>query len=530
MPPPDIAIGSANGARSRFPALHAPFSRFLRGFSGRRDEMAKAALALNRFGLGARPDESLPDDPKRWLLAQLDSYQPRPPALASAPERKIIAQGLADYFESVRALGGAGGQRRPAAPMREAPAPMSGQTAGDDMPQLAGLPEPTRAYIRQAGRDFYLTSVEARANAALTTSAPFVERMVHFWSNHFAVSADKLPVIGMAGPFEFEAIRPHVLGGFGDMLLAVEQHPGMLLYLDQAQSVGPDSMLGRIAAARGRNAGLNENLAREILELHTLGVHGGYGQADVTEFARALTGWTVNGLARGPAARAVGSSGEPGSFHFAEAIHQPGRRTILGRAYDQDGERQARTILSDLAAHPATAAHLATKLARHFAGDDPPASLVDRLRSVYLASGGDLPTLYRVLIDAPEVWQAASPKFRNPWDWSMAALRGVGTRRIQGQPVVGLLVQLGQPVWRPGSPAGYDDIAASWAGPDALVRRVEAAERIASRAGGAVDARTLAPRLLADSLSPATAQAIARAESPGQGLALMLVSPEFLRR
>jgi uncharacterized protein (DUF1800 family) len=321
-----------------------------------------------------------------------------------------------------------------------------------------------------------------------------------------------------------------VLGRFGDMLLAVEQHPGMLLYLDQAQSVGPESPLGALAALRGRNAGLNENLAREILELHTLGVHGGYSQADVTEFARALTGWTVSGLARGPARRAIGDRGAAGSFHFAGAIHQPGRRTIMGRGYDQQGEAQARAILSDLAMHPATAAHLAAKLARHFAGDDPPPALVERLRAAYLDRGGDLPVLYRLLIEAPETWRAASPKFRTPWDWSIAALRGIGARSIEGRRMAGLLTQLGQPLWRPGSPAGYDDIAASWAGPDALVRRVEAAERIARKAGALVDARTLAPRLLGDSLGPATAQAIARAESPEQGLALLLVSPEFLRR
>ncbi len=492
--------------------------------------MADFALAHNRFGLGARPDEAAADRPSSWLLKQFDAFEPRPAALASAPERSVIARGLADYFESVRALGAGGGGRRALAGMEagasSTPAPM----AGDDMPELAGLPEPTRAYIRQAGRDYYLTSVEARANAALSARAPFIERMVHFWSNHFAVSADKLPVIGMAGPFEFEAIRPHVLGRFGDMLLAVEQHPAMLLYLDQAQSVGPDSPLGALAALRGRNAGLNENLAREILELHTLGVHGGYSQADVTDFARALTGWTVNGLARGPARRAIGDSGTPGSFHFAGAIHQPGRRAIMGRSYDQSGEAQARAILSDLAAHPATAAHLAAKLARHFAGDDPPPALVERLRTAYLESGGDLPALYRVLIAAPETWRPAPAKFRTPWDWSIAALRGVGAREIEGRRMAGLLNQLGQPLWRPGSPAGYDDIDASWAGPDALVRRVEAAERIAERAGRLVDARTLAPRLLGERLGPATVQAIARAETPEQGLALLLVSPEFLRR
>jgi uncharacterized protein (DUF1800 family) len=396
--------------------------------------------------------------------------------------------------------------------------------------QLAGLPDNARRFIRETSRQNYLSMVGARTNAALVAPAPFVERMVHFWANHFAVSADKLTVIGMAGLLEFDAIRPHVLGTFHDMLVAVEQHPAMLLYLDQAQSVGPDSRLGSIAAARGRKVGLNENLAREIMELHTLGVRSGYSQADVTEFARALTGWTVDGLGRGPAQRAIAGGGPPGAFHFADAIHQPGARNILGRKYDQSGLDQAKAVLAYLAASPATARHIATKLARHFAADDPPPALVDRLTAAYLKSGGDLPAVYRVLIDAPEVWDPASAKFRTPWDWSVAALRAVGTKQLQGQAVAGLMTQLGQPVWRPGSPAGYDDIAASWAGPDALVRRVEAAERIASRAAGIVDPRTLAPKLLPGSLSPATALALARAESPGQGLALLLASPEFLRR
>ena len=193
--------------------------------------------------------------------------------------------------------------------------------------------------------------------SALTTDSPFVERLVHFWANHFAVSVDKLPVIGLAGLLEFEAIRPHVLGRFSDMLLAVEQHPAMLVYLDQAQSIGPNSRAGELAAMRGgKQRGLNENLAREIMELHTLGVRTGYSQADVTEFARALTGWTVSGLGRGPAARPIG--GVPGQFVFADILHEPGARTIVGKSYDQPGEAQARAVLRDLAASPATARHL----------------------------------------------------------------------------------------------------------------------------------------------------------------------------
>jgi len=490
-----------------------------------------ASIALNRFGLGARRDEPLQGDPKSWLRNQLKAYEAHPAALAAAPARIVVAEQLADYLAEARATGQQ--RRRQKQEPEMAPAAMGATATGDaamaeNNPEL---PESARRVIRKAGREYYLSCVAARTNAALVTPAAFVERLVHFWANHFAVSADKLPIIGMSGLLEFEAIRPHVLGRFADMLVAVEQHPAMLLYLDQAQSIGPDSMIGtRIAARSAKAPGLNENLAREILELHTLGARTGYSQTDVIEFARALTGWTVNGLTRGPAARAVGNSGAPGSFHFAERIHQPGARNILGKNYGEGGESQARAVLSDLAAHPSTARHIATKLARHFAGDEPPPALVDRLSAAYRQSGGDLTALYRVLIDAPEIWSAAAPKFKTPWEWSISALRGLGTRQIEGQAAAGLLQQLGQPVWRPGSPAGYDDIAASWAGPDALIRRVEAAERLASRAQGLLDARELAPKLLPGNVSASTAQAISRAESPGQGLALLLVAPEFLRR
>jgi uncharacterized protein (DUF1800 family) len=509
--------------------------------------MVSVSLALNRFGLGARGDEPLPEDPKAWLHDQLRHFEPRPQPIAAAPTRGEVATQLADYLAEARmsrqrrrqAPGMDQAAMRPAAAsMTEPMQDMHGMQGSETMSGMASPArkapprdeDPTRRLLRKAVRDQYIESVGARMNAALTTPAPFVERLVHFWANHFAVSADKLTVVGLSGLLEFEAIRPNVLGRFGDMLLAVEQHPAMLLYLDQAQSIGPSSFAGERAARRQRKAGLNENLAREIMELHTLGVRSGYSQADVVEFARALTGWTVDGLARGQMARALGGTGTPGAFNFAERLHEPGPRTIIGKKYEQDGVDQARAVLADLAAHPATARHIATKLARHFAADDPPPALVDRLTKAYLASGGDLPSLYRVLIDAPEVWNAAVPKFRTPWDWSVAALRAVGTSQVKGQAAAGLLRQLGQDVWKPGSPAGYDDIAASWAGPDALIRRVEAAERIAGRASSAVDARRLAPKLLPDMLSPATGQALARADSPGQGLALLLAAPEFLRR
>jgi uncharacterized protein (DUF1800 family) len=310
------------------------------------------------------------------------------------------------------------------------------------------------------------------------------------------------------------------------LLFAVESHPAMLLYLDQAQSVGPASPLARRAQQRAgsqRAIGLNENLAREILELHTLGVRSGYSQEDVTEFARALTGWTVAGLGRGA------DAGQGDGFVFAGQLHEPGARRILGKRYAQPDEAQAAAVLEDLAVHPATARHVATKLVRHFVADDPPARVVARCEQAFLRSGGDLPTVYRSLIGAREAWSSAPAKFKSPWDWQLSALRALGLREVPARQGLALANQLGQPVWRPGQPAGWDDTAASWAGPDAVLRRVEAAQRLAGRAP-AVDARLLAEQFFPATLSAATRRALAGAESPAQALALLLVAPEFMRR
>jgi len=202
----------------------------------------------------------------------------------------------------------------------------------------------------------------------------------------------------------------------------------------------------------------------------------------------------------------------------------------MGRRYASQGEVQARSILMDLASNPATARHIATKLTRHFAGDDPPAAMVDRLAQAYSKSGGDLPTVYRAIIESPEAWTHQPVKFKTPWEWSVSALRALDQHEIQPQVATQLLNQLGQPTWKPGSPAGYDDIAASWAAPEALMRRVEIAQKLADRAGSSVDARALAEKVLPGTLSESTRTAIARAESPAEGLALLLVSPEFVRR
>ena len=531
---------------------------------------ADVSIALNRFGLGARPDESIPDNPKAWLKSQIDGFEAKPATMAAVPVRSKVAGELADFYQQQRDLRQQGlGRKQLAAAMPPQPMPPQPmppqpgspmQPGAKPAPNMAmtpqGVPEPgakadkgddvndpvkaARRYVGQQVRDDYAVSVGARATTAVVGANPFAERLTHFWANHFAVSADKLEIIGLSGLLEFEAIRPNLNRKFGDMLNAVERHAAMLLYLDQAVSIGPNSMAGRFIANRPRaaaqaqgvqpRAGLNENLAREIMELHTLGVRTGYTQSDVTEFARALTGWTVKGIGRGPGARLAGTDGTPGDFVFAERLHEPGERNIMGRKFAEGGEGQAQAVLDALATSPATAQHIATKLARHFAGDTPPAALVNRLKASFLKTGGDLPSLYAVLIDSPECWAPQPVKFKSPWEWTISTYRALGLKQVQPLAAVGLLNQLGQPTWKPGSPAGYDDIAASWAGPDALVRRVEAAERFATRAGAQIDARALAPKLFPGALSPATQQALQRAESPGQALALFLVSPEMLRR
>jgi uncharacterized protein (DUF1800 family) len=457
-----------------------------------------AAVALNRFGLGARLDDVPPKDPKGWLRDQLEAYQARPPVIAALPNSEAIA---VPYFQSRR----------------------QANRASD-----AEAKQAIYAASRSAHRRVYRAAVNARIANALTTETPFTERLVHFWANHFAISADKVTTVPFVGSFESEAIRPHIMGNFHDLVFAVERHPGMLIYLDQASSIGPQSAMAQRARSRNslRVPGMNENLAREIMELHTLGVRSGYTQNDVTEFARALTGWSIGGVA----APAFEQDVAPGAFIFRPAMHEPGERTIVGRRYGQMGEEQARAVLRDLVKAPATATHIATKLARHFAGDDAPAALVERLSRAFGDTQGDLPTLYRVLIDAPESWAPRFLKFKTPWEWAVSALRGIGFKTADRLPALQMLSQLGQSVWEPGSPAGWADIATNWAAPDALLRRVEVANRLATLAADRHDPRELATKLLATPPSPDTRAAIEGADSRLTGLALLLVSPEFQRR
>lgn len=464
-----------------------------------------AVIAANRFGRGARPGElqSIGSSGPDWLRAQLAGGVPALPGLQGS------AQILGQVYVVRRQIRAARlAQRR--SDLTADPAEL--KTLARKLPQLL--------------RPLYRAEAGARLQQAVASEQSFIERLVWFWSNHFAVSVDKGVVSGLAGSFEREAIRPYVLGNFNDLLLAATQHPAMLIYLDNQMSMGPDSRAARNIERRnpGRKVGINENLGRETLERHTVSVEGGYTQADVTSFSQVLTGWSI----AGPRGWRFGA--EPGTFQFRAAMHQPGAQVVMGRRYPDTGYQQGLAVLHDLAHHPATARYVATKLARHFIADDPPPASVERMARAFLDSEGDLPTVYRALIDSPEAWRQPLAKFKSPADYIVSIYRGLDLPVHAQRAPLGLFAILGQPIWRPGSPAGWPDRSADWDGASELLKRIEWADAVGQRVGPRRDARQLAPQLLADNLSGPTRQAIARAESGAQAVALLLASPEFMRR
>lgn len=486
--------------------------------------MSNSSIALNRFGYGIRQGEQAPAAPRQFLLAQLEEYDPAPAALKGRSDHSKKPGEILELLRRSRMQ-----RRMQASEMDASMASENTGSAGGANP-LNGLPPEIQRSYRAAGRVLH-DDVALRTNIAVSSSTPMMERLVHFWSNHFSVTAQKPGTHYQVADHEFQAIRPHILGKFSDMLKAAALHPAMLLYLDQFQSIGPSSRFMRSRAARQRGngggppRGLNENLAREILELHTLGVNGGYDQSDVTELAKALTGWTVQGISR------VARFSQPQSngAAFIAFAHEPGKRTVLGKSYADRQNRQALEIFDDLAAHPATARFIATKFARHFAGDTPPDTLVSRLEADFLNTSGDLASLTQTLIASPEVWTKEPVKFRAPFEWLVSVLRLTGVDGLNGQRLAGALNEIGQVPWRAPSPAGYDDIAASWASPDGIWRRTELAERIARslRPDQIVERAQMA---FPEALSDETRLWLSRAETSRQALALLLVAPEMMRR
>jgi uncharacterized protein (DUF1800 family) len=483
----------------------------------------EAAIALHRFGLGPRPDSitTIASDARGAVLAELD--RPNVGQVASAglmtsgainrvafefnaerqakqrletrrkeAEKKLAALRIADGAESENA-----GMEKPMEAKADAPPP-------------ATMPAPTPPPETPQQQNFF-REAKARYDAAINADIGFAERLVWFWSNHFCVNADGTV---MAGAYEREAIRPHVLGRFADMLLAAESHPAMLIYLDNAQSMGANSVAGV-----NRDRGLNENLAREILELHTLGVRTVYTQEDVTSFAKVLTGWTI-----------LTTDGNPdhgGEFLYHPRMHEPGAQTVLGKAYRDTGIEQGRAVLNDLARHPATAKHIATKLARHFIADEPPPALVERLTQRFIETDGDLWQVSKALVSAPESWSPERAKIKRPGEWYVAMRRAAGLPAGDGRLLVQGTNRLGEPLWRPPAPRGFSDDNGAWL--DGLAHRLDAANAFAQNAPR-VDASAVMETALGPIASPTTRQAVARAESKAQALTLVLMAPEFQRR
>lgn len=406
--------------------------------------MNESLRALNRFGLGARPGEAARlSDPKAWLHGQLQG-DPPPLRGSSLPTLEEAGQANRDLQQN--------------------------QATATQAAQRAARAEVAR--IRQLEATTLLAQ-------RVVTETPFLERLTAFWSNHLCVSiSGKQRLAVLAGIYEREAIRPHVLGRFADMVLASARHPAMLIYLDNAQSIGPNSP-GATAAERrqGRERGLNENFARELLELHTVGVDGGYTQEDVIELAKALTGWTLSGVGGGVAARGADDM----SFLFRPALHEPGPKTILGKRYRENGAREGEEIIRDLCALPATARFVAGKLVAHFVSDTPPPAAVDRVAAVFFESEGDLRAVSHALVDLDEAWDPASRKFRTPQDWVVASMRAMETQEVPPL-LVQALNQLRHPLWSPPSPKGFGDSTREWADPDSLLNRGELARTLTQRA------------------------------------------------
>jgi uncharacterized protein (DUF1800 family) len=431
----------------------------------------RTAQTLIRFGLGRRGEEPLPADPATWLATQL--RQPDPAHIDPSPN---TATGLgALRFDR---------QTRPP-------------------------PEQRRS------RQLFIAESRAELENALTTGAPFRERLVWFWSNHFTVSV-RGGRAALCGAFVEEAIRPHVTGRFEAMLMAVMRHPAMLIYLNNVQSFGPDSPVGERT-----HRGLNENLARECMELHTVSPAAGYTQADVSAFAKVLTGWSID------------LRSEPPGFRFRRFAHEPGTQVIMGRRFPPD-EAGGVAVLRFLANHPATHHFLAAKLARHFVADDPPPGAVRHIEGALRDTRGDLGAAAASLIRLDAAWRPAT-KLRDPQDYVIAVMRALDLspdKRV-GISLPGILGSLGRPMWSAPQPNGWGDRASDWAGPEAMMRRIDWAYGVSGRVAGPQsghDAAELAEATLGPLLTAGTLQAVHRAGSRRDAMTLLLTAPEFQRR
>ncbi len=476
---------------------------------------AEAVLALHRFGLGPRPGSiaAIGADPRGALIAELERASAIAiPGLSSAKAFRAVND--ANAKRQAKAILAKKEQDAKRQQMAEAPSMQAPSMTEGSTPEPGEMAQKVAAdAVPDPGRQIYLEEARIRTEAAFGAEIGFVERLVWFWSNHFCVSADKIR--SMSGAYEREAIRPHVLGRFTDMLLAAEGHPAMLFYLDQTISMGANSIAGI-----NRTRGLNENLAREILELHTLGVRSGYTQDDVIAFANVLTGWTLVPPGDNPE--------HGGEFIFNPRLHEPGAQKVLGKSYDDETVEQGRAVLRDLAAQGATATHVATKLARHFIADTPPPALVERMTKVFSDTGGDLRQVARAMVSSDEAWTQPVSKLKRPGEWVVGMVRATGITQADPKRFTDGQALLGEPLWRPPSPKGFPDDEGSWI--DGTGRRLDVANNFAERVVDRVDPKDVIENVFGSQVTSEVMHAVGRAESRQQALALLFMSAEFQRR
>jgi uncharacterized protein (DUF1800 family) len=446
------------------------------------DAAKKALIAFHRFGLGPKPGgpERIGRDPEAALLAEIAA-----PGIAATRD-----PALPSYAKACREA-------------------------------QSGF-ERAHAVLRQ--------EIDARIDKQMAVDIGFVERLVIFWSNHFSMSVNKAEAVrGTIGQLERDVIRKHVLGSFSDMLVGVFRHPAMIAFLDNDDSIGPNSPIGL-----NWGAGYNENLAREALELHTLGSGGGYTEADVSAFAKILTGWSY---VRGWEVDGGWNGGTPqnrGRFIYRADWHEPGPIEFMGKTYPPEGAKQAVRALRRLAVSPATAEHIAFKLVRHFIADEPTPAMVNPIRKVFLRTGGNLKAVAKALVRLPEAWSTPLEKLRTPYELAIAQYRALGVRYKEDDfwALSETLRALNQSIWECPSPEGYSDDSWHWLDPDGLTIRVDTALLSSwvygRRYRGSVP--RLAASLYGKALSKATRERIAGAGDKDYALTILFASPEFQRR
>ena len=448
--------------------------------------ISRGTIAAIRFGYGFHPDQTPPRGPEDMILG-LDAAAEAAPLFPIAPRARRREQ-----IASIAELRRDKANRETVRKMRRA------------MRRLAMIEGAEQLYQR-----------------ALSPHG-FHERLTSFWMDHFSTGAKNAVHSLMMPDFEHSAIRPHISGSFGDMLVAAIQHPAMLTYLDQVASFGPNSVAGQRTGK-----GLNENLAREVLELHTIGVDGAYTQADVRGLASLLTGYGVNRKQL--------------AFGFFPRRAEPGRHRVLGRTYGGTADAShAEEFLRDVAVHKDTARHMAQKLAVHFVADRPDPALVQHVERAWQRSQGDLSAVYQAMLEHPAAWQDFGAKVKRPQDLVVSTLRAMGLTDAQtGKQrardtlrLIAALRNLNQPLFRPPGPQGWPEEAEAWITPQGLAARLEFASGVGQLLAkrSAIDPRRFAKETLREALLPSTAFAVGAAPDRWEGLALTIASPEFNRR